>query len=105
MQSVTQFIGERMANPVGVLIGALWFGLMASLVVAAVLACLQLWLWFIGMLVTTLPWHVVGLMGQPRRMAYYLRYCATFLRSPAMIGMRPHKRTRARGTEPLPPIV
>ena len=32
---------------------------------------LQLWLWFIGMLVVTLPWHVVGLMGQPRRMAYY----------------------------------
>jgi len=35
------------------------------------LACLQLWLWFIGMLVVTLPWHLVGLMGQPRRMAYY----------------------------------
>jgi len=38
---------------------------------SAKLACLQLWLWFIGMLVVTLPWHVVGLMGQPRRMAYY----------------------------------
>ena len=32
---------------------------------------LQLWTWFIGMLVVTLPWHVVGIMGQPRRMAYY----------------------------------
>ena len=32
---------------------------------------LQLWTWFIGMLITTLPWHLVGLMGQPRRMAYY----------------------------------
>jgi cytochrome c oxidase subunit 1 len=31
----------------------------------------QLWTWFIGMLVTTLPWHLVGLMGQPRRMAYF----------------------------------
>jgi cytochrome c oxidase subunit 1 len=31
----------------------------------------QLWLWFIGMLVLTLPWHLVGLMGMPRRMAYY----------------------------------
>ena len=31
----------------------------------------QLWLWFVGMMVTTIPWHVVGLMGQPRRMAYY----------------------------------
>jgi len=38
---------------------------------SAWLACVQLWLWFIGMLVVTLPWHVVGLMGQPRRMAYY----------------------------------
>jgi cytochrome c oxidase subunit I len=35
------------------------------------LARAQLWLWFVGMLVVTLPWHVVGLMGQPRRMAYY----------------------------------
>lgn len=31
----------------------------------------QLWSWFAGMLVLTLPWHVVGMMGQPRRMAYY----------------------------------
>ena len=35
------------------------------------LALTQLWLWFIGMLILTLPWHVVGLLGQPRRMAYY----------------------------------
>jgi cytochrome c oxidase subunit 1 len=27
----------------------------------------QLWIWFIGILVTTLPWHVLGLLGQPRR--------------------------------------
>jgi cytochrome c oxidase subunit I len=31
----------------------------------------QLWLWFIGMMVTTLPWHWVGILGQPRRMAYF----------------------------------
>ena len=31
----------------------------------------QLWLWFVGMMVTTLPWHLVGLLGAPRRMAYY----------------------------------
>ena len=31
----------------------------------------QLWLWFVGMLVLTLPWHLVGLMGMPRRMSYY----------------------------------
>ena len=32
---------------------------------------LQLWTWFAGMLVVTLPWHVVGIMGQPRRMSFY----------------------------------
>jgi cytochrome c oxidase subunit 1 len=31
----------------------------------------QLTLWFVGMLVTTLPWHWVGLLGMPRRMAYF----------------------------------
>jgi cytochrome c oxidase subunit 1 len=31
----------------------------------------QLWLWFIGISVVTFPWHVVGLMGQPRRMSSY----------------------------------
>ncbi|QKT02620.1 cbb3-type cytochrome c oxidase subunit I [Ectothiorhodospiraceae bacterium 2226] len=29
----------------------------------------QLWLWFIGMVVTTTPWHIVGLMAQPRRIS------------------------------------
>jgi cytochrome c oxidase subunit I len=28
-------------------------------------------LWFVGMMVTTLPWHFVGLLGMPRRMAYF----------------------------------
>jgi cytochrome c oxidase subunit 1 len=31
----------------------------------------QLWLWFVGIIVTTFPWHWVGLLGMPRRMAYY----------------------------------
>jgi cytochrome c oxidase subunit 1 len=31
----------------------------------------QLWLWFIGMIVLTMPWHLVGILGMPRRMAYY----------------------------------
>ncbi len=31
----------------------------------------QLWTWFIGMLVLSMPWHLVGLLGMPRRMAYY----------------------------------
>jgi cytochrome c oxidase subunit 1 len=33
------------------------------------MAVKQLWLWFIGMLVLTLPWHVIGLQGQPRRIS------------------------------------
>ena len=32
---------------------------------------LQLWLWFIGMVMLTFPWHWVGILGMPRRMAYY----------------------------------
>ena len=32
---------------------------------------IQLWLWFVGMMVVTLPWHWVGILGMPRRMAYY----------------------------------
>ena len=35
------------------------------------LACWQLWLWFLGMLITTIPWHIAGLMGQPRRVAAF----------------------------------
>ena len=31
----------------------------------------QLWLWFVGMIVTTFPWHYAGLLGMPRRMAYF----------------------------------
>jgi cytochrome c oxidase subunit 1 len=31
----------------------------------------QVWLWFVGMMVLTMPWHLVGLLGAPRRMAYY----------------------------------
>jgi cytochrome c oxidase subunit 1 len=31
----------------------------------------QLWLWFIGMMVLTMPWHLVGLQSMPRRMAYF----------------------------------
>ena len=30
---------------------------------------LQLWTWFIGLIVLTSPWHVLGLLGQPRRIS------------------------------------
>ena len=32
---------------------------------------LQLWLWFLGMMVMTLPWHWLGLQGQWRRVANF----------------------------------
>ena len=32
---------------------------------------LQLWLWAIGMMVMTIPWHVLGLQGQWRRVASF----------------------------------
>jgi cytochrome c oxidase subunit 1 len=35
------------------------------------LARWQLWLWFVGMMVVTIPWHITGLMGQPRRVAIF----------------------------------
>jgi len=35
------------------------------------LARVQLWLWFAGMMITTIPWHITGLMGQPRRVATF----------------------------------
>lgn len=33
------------------------------------LALVQLWTWFIGMSIMTTPWHVLGLLGQPRRIS------------------------------------
>ena len=35
------------------------------------LARWQLWLWFWGMLIVAIPWHVAGLMGQPRRVSSF----------------------------------
>ncbi len=32
---------------------------------------IQLWTWFIGMIVLTFPWHYVGILGMPRRMAFF----------------------------------
>jgi cytochrome c oxidase subunit 1 len=33
------------------------------------MALTQLWTWFIGMAILTTPWHVLGLLGQPRRIS------------------------------------
>ncbi len=42
----------------------------------------QLWTWFIGMLILTGPWHWVGILGMPRRMAGF-DYTASALQSMA----------------------
>jgi cytochrome c oxidase subunit 1 len=49
----------------------LWPQLLRSPPLARSLVKAQLWLWFVGMMVLSLPWHWVGLLGMPRRMAYY----------------------------------
>jgi len=33
------------------------------------MALFQLWTWFMGMVILTTPWHVLGLLGQPRRLS------------------------------------
>jgi len=47
----------------------LWPTMTGRDLASAGLAKLQLWLWFIGMLVLTLPWHYLGILGQPRRVS------------------------------------
>ncbi len=49
----------------------LWPQLTGCPPLSARLVKTQIWLWFVGMMVLTIPWHLVGLLGMPRRMAYY----------------------------------
>jgi cytochrome c oxidase subunit 1 len=49
----------------------LWPQLTGCAPLPARLVKLQVWLWFVGMMVLSMPWHLVGLLGMPRRMAYY----------------------------------
>lgn len=49
----------------------LWPQLTGCAPLSARLIKAQVWLWFVGMMVLTMPWHLVGLLGMPRRMAYY----------------------------------
>jgi cytochrome c oxidase subunit I len=50
---------------------AIWPTLTGRAAPSLALQRLQLWLWFIGMLVMTLPWHYLGLLGQWRRVATF----------------------------------
>jgi cytochrome c oxidase subunit 1 len=47
----------------------LWPRLTGKQLHSARLAVTQIWLWLIGMLVLTIPWHYVGLLWMPRRTA------------------------------------
>jgi len=48
---------------------AIWPKLTGKQLGSRKLAVVQLWLWFVGMVVTTSPWHVLGLLGFPRRVS------------------------------------
>jgi len=47
----------------------LWPLLVRKPLFSSSMALVQLWTWFIGMSVLTTPWHVLGLLGQPRRIS------------------------------------
>jgi cytochrome c oxidase subunit 1 len=49
---------------------ALWPRLTGRRLHSRGMAVLQLWLWFVGILALTVPWHVVGMLWMPRRTAY-----------------------------------
>ena len=49
---------------------ALWPKLTGRRLHSRGLANAQLWMWFVGILVLTIPWHWQGLLGMPRRVAY-----------------------------------
>jgi cytochrome c oxidase subunit 1 len=49
---------------------ALWPKLTGRRLYSRGLAAAQIWLWFIGILALTVPWHIVGLLWMPRRTAY-----------------------------------
>jgi cytochrome c oxidase subunit 1 len=49
---------------------ALWPKLTGRRLFSRPMAAAQLWLWFLGMLTLTVPWHYLGLLWMPRRTAY-----------------------------------
>jgi cytochrome c oxidase subunit 1 len=54
-----------------VIVYDLWPALAGRALGSLALVRTQLWLWFVGMMILTIPWHLAGLYGMPRRMAYY----------------------------------
>ena len=48
---------------------AVWPKLTGRALVEGSLPLLQLWSWFFGMIILSTPWHILGLLGQPRRIS------------------------------------
>lgn len=69
----------------------LWPKMTGKQLASSKMAVKQIWLWFIGMLVLTLPWHHLGLAGQPRRTAW-IPYDSDIARA-----WEPHQITMAVG--------
>lgn len=49
----------------------IWFPLTGRIASSLLAQRIQLWLWFCGMMVMSLPWHWLGLQGQWRRVAQF----------------------------------
>lgn len=47
----------------------LWPKLTGKALCSTTLPLIQLWTWFFGLVILTTPWHVLGLLGQPRRIS------------------------------------
>lgn len=47
----------------------LWPKLTGKALFSTKLALIQLWTWFIGMVILSSPWHILGMLGQPRRIS------------------------------------
>ncbi len=48
---------------------AVWPKLTGRALIEGSLPLVQLWSWFIGMIILSTPWHILGLLGQPRRIS------------------------------------
>ena len=48
---------------------AVWPRLTGKALISGSLPLVQLWSWFIGMIILSTPWHILGLLGQPRRIS------------------------------------
>ncbi|NBS17999.1 MAG: b(o/a)3-type cytochrome-c oxidase subunit 1 [Gammaproteobacteria bacterium] len=48
---------------------AVWPKLTGRALMEGSLPLVQLWSWFIGMIILSTPWHILGLLGQPRRIS------------------------------------